>query len=122
MGRIREIKMQVRHKEWAAMVQECQASGKRVDVWCQENGINVSTYYKRLSVLRTELINGAEKQSIVPVSVSAVITDAAEAVIPDAVRSSGDKIIMRKNGIEIELPQNISEDTVLALLRGISQC
>lgn len=27
MGRIREIKMQVRHKEWAAMVQECQASG-----------------------------------------------------------------------------------------------
>ena len=31
MGRIREIKMQVRHKEWAAMVQECQASGKKVE-------------------------------------------------------------------------------------------
>ena len=30
MGRIREIKKQVRHKEWAAMVSDCQASGKKV--------------------------------------------------------------------------------------------
>ena len=122
MGRIREIKMQVRHKEWAAMVQECQASGKKVEEWCSENDINVSTYYKRLSVLRTELIEGAEKQRIVPVSVSAAITDKADTVIPDAARSSRDKIVMRKNGIEIELPQNISEDAVLALLKGLSRC
>lgn len=122
MGRIREIKKQVRHKEWAAMVSDCQASGKKVEEWCAENGINVSTYYKRLSVLRTELINGAEKQSIVPVSVSDAITDAAETVIPDAARSRGDKIIMRKGGIEIELSQNISEDTILALLRGLNRC
>ena len=30
--------------------------------------------------------------------------------------------MMRKNGIEIELPQNISGDIVLALFRGLSQC
>ncbi len=122
MGRIREIKKQVRHKEWAAMVQECQASGKRVDEWCQDNGVNVSTYYKRLSVLRTELIDEAEKQSIVPVSVSAAITEEADTVIPNAAISSKDKIIMRKNSIEIELPQNISNDTILALLKGLKQC
>ena len=46
MGRIREIKKQVRHKEWAAMVQECQSSGKKVEEWCNENGINISTYYE----------------------------------------------------------------------------
>ncbi|ADU24060.1 hypothetical protein Rumal_3620 (plasmid) [Ruminococcus albus 7 = DSM 20455] len=34
MGRIREIKKQVRHKEWAAMVQECQTSGRNVEEWC----------------------------------------------------------------------------------------
>ena len=122
MGRIREIKKQVRHKEWAAMVQECQASGKKVEIWCQEKGINVSTYYKRLSVLRTELIDGTEKQSIVPVSVSAAIADEADTVIPNAAISSRDKIIIRKNGIEIELPQNISNDTILALLKGLIQC
>ena len=114
MGRIREIKKQVRHKEWAAMVSDCQASGKKVEEWCAENGINVSTYYKRLNVLRSELIDETEKQSIVPVSVSAAITNAA--------KSSEDKIIIRKDGIEITMPPNISEDTILAMLRGLKQC
>ncbi len=124
MGRIREIKKQVRHKEWAAMVQECQTSGKNVEEWCNENGINISTYYKRLNVIRNELIEESENQSIVPVSVSAAVSDASNSVIVDAVKecSCEDKIMMRKNGIEIELPQNISGDIVLALLRGLSQC
>ena len=124
MGRIREIKKQVRHKEWAAMVQECQTSGKNVEEWCNENGINISTYYKRLNVIRTELIEESENQSIVPVSVSAAVSDASNSVIANAVKecSCEDKIMMRKNGIEIELPQNISGDIVLALLRGLSQC
>lgn len=124
MGRIREIKKQVRHKEWAAMVQECQTSGKNVEEWCNENGINISTYYKRLNVIRTELIEESENQSIVPVSVSAAVSDASNSVIADAVKecSCEDKIMIRKNGIEIELPQNISGDIVLALLRGLSQC
>ena len=124
MGRIREIKKQVRHKEWAAMVQECQSSGKNVEEWCNENGINISTYYKRLNVIRTELIEGSENQSIVPVSVSAAVSDASNSVIANAVKecSCEEKIMMRKNGIEIELPQNISGDIVLALLRGLSQC
>jgi len=124
MGRIREIKKQVRHKEWAAMVQECQTSGKNVEEWCNENGINISTYYKRLNVIRTELIEESENQSIVPVSVSAAVSDASNSVIADTVKecSCEDKIMIRKNGIEIELPQNISGDIVLALLRGLSQC
>ncbi len=124
MGRIREIKKQVRHKEWAAMVQECQSSGKNVEEWCNENGINISTYYKRLNVIRTELIEESENQSIVPVSVSAAVSDASDSVIANAVKecSCEDKIMMRKNGIEIELPQNISSDTIFALLRGLSQC
>ena len=42
MGKISEIKMQLRHKEWAEMVSECQASGKKVDEWCRENGIGVA--------------------------------------------------------------------------------
>ena len=114
MGRIREIKKQVRHKEWAAMVSDCQASGKKVEEWCAENSINVSTYYKRLNVLRSELIDETEKQSIVPVSVSAAIANAE--------KSSEDKIIMRKDGIEITLPKNISEDTIFVLLKGLKQC
>ena len=73
-------------------------------------------------MLRSELIDEAEKQSIVPVSVSAAIANEADTAIPNAARSSEDKIIMRKDGIEITMPKSISEDTILALLRGLSQC
>ena len=73
-------------------------------------------------MLRSELIDETEKQSIVPVCVSAAIANEADTVIPNATGSSEDKIIMRKNGIEITLPPNISEDTILALLRGLKQC
>jgi hypothetical protein len=90
--------------------------------WCAENGINVSTYYKRLNVLRSELIDEAEKQSIVPVSVSTAIANEANTVIPNAAGSSEDKIIMRKDGIEITLSKSISEDTIFVLLKGLKQC
>ena len=106
------------------MVQECLASGKKVGDWCDENGINISTYYKRLYVVRSELIEESENQRIVPVSVSAAVSDASNSVIADTVKecSCEDKIMIRRNGIEIELPQNISSDTIFALLRGLSQC
>lgn len=38
MGRIREIKKQVRHKEWAAMVQECSCEDK---IMIRRNGIEI---------------------------------------------------------------------------------
>ena len=56
MGKISENKIKIRHKEWAAVVSECQASGKKVEEWCAESGIKISTYYKILSVLKSELI------------------------------------------------------------------
>ena len=119
MGKISEIKMQLRHKEWAEMVSECQASGKKVDEWCSENGINVSTYYKRLNVLRIELIEGSEKQSIVPVSVSASVSVPQNNAVSDTGKehiSDSGKIIIRKDGFEVELSGDTSEDMLMALL------
>ena len=89
MGKISENKIKIRHKEWAAMVSKCQASGRKVEEWCAENSIKVSPYYKRLNVLRSELIEGNEKQSIVPVSVSAAITNADNNVTENAAKLGG---------------------------------
>ena len=125
MGRIREIKKQVRHKEWAAMVQECQASGKKVGDWCDENGINISTYYKRLYVVRSELIEESENQRIVPVSVSASVSVPQNNAVSDTGKehiSDPGKIIIRKDGFEVELSQETCEDILVALFRGLKQC
>ena len=36
-------------KEWAAMVRECRSSGLTVKNWCMNNGVNIKTYYYRLT-------------------------------------------------------------------------
>lgn len=125
MEKIKDVKKALRHRDWMEQITECQRSGISVRDWCKSNGINPNTYYRRLRAVRTELLDSTDiAQQIVPLSVAA---DICETPVPDslqsAVKNSSDaSIVMRKNGIEIELPQSISEDTILVLLRGLRQC
>ena len=76
MPTIREVKTELRHREWAEQIQECQSSGMTVTAWCKEKGISQHTYYSRLNVVRKELLKRAELplQQIVPLSVSQSVT------------------------------------------------
>ena len=38
MPTIREVKTELRHREWAEQIQECQSSGMTVTAWCKEKG------------------------------------------------------------------------------------
>ena len=134
MPTIREVKTELRHREWAEQIQECQSSGMTVTDWCKEKGISQYTYYSRLKVVRKELLKRAEMplQQIVPLSVSKSVTcttatvktqciaggakpDKAEPAVPQ-------KMIIRKDGIEVEMPTDISEGLLLSLLRGMKEC
>jgi hypothetical protein len=53
---IEEVKESVRTENWRQRIQECQQSGKSVQVWCNENGIAASTYYKYLRKFRETLL------------------------------------------------------------------
>lgn len=59
MPTIREVKTEIRHREWAEQIQECQSSGMTVTAWCKEKGISQHTYYSRLNVVRKELLKRA---------------------------------------------------------------
>lgn len=126
MPTIKEVKKELRHREWAEQITECQNSGMKVKDWCQEKGMSCNTYYRHLRIVRTELLEKAEgsMQKIVPVSLSAEIGEVSASAVtsPAVCNTSSEKVIMRKDGIEIELPQSISEGTLLVLLRGLKQC
>ena len=67
MPTIREVKTELRHREWAEQIQECQSSGMTVTAWCKEKGISQHTYYSRLNVVRKELLmNTAKKYLTTP--------------------------------------------------------
>ena len=82
MPTIREVKTELRHREWAEQIQECQSSGMTVTAWCKEKGISQHTYYSRLNVVRKELLKraGLPLQQIVPLSVSQSVTCTTAAV------------------------------------------
>lgn len=134
MATIREVKTELRHREWAEQIQECQRSGKTVVAWCKENGISRHTYYSRLNVVRKELLKRAELplQQIVPLSVSQSVTCATATIQTQCIAggtepeeaepSAPKKMIVRKDGIEVEMPTDISEGLLLTLLRGLKEC
>jgi len=129
MGKIREVKKALRHKEWAEQIQECQSSGMHVQEWCRLKGISPNTYYQRLRVIREEVLEHAEmqEQKIVPVCVSEAITRNPLTEVTDKSRSNApvsasEKIIIRKDGMEIEIPQETSEKMILMLMKGLKQC
>ncbi len=66
----------------------------------------------------TDFANRAENNSIEFIDGNtAVRTDTATAN-----SSVCEKVMIRKNGIEIELPQEVSEKMLLILLRGLQEC
>lgn len=124
MASISEVKTNLRHREWADQIQECQNSGKKVRDWCKTNGLNETTYYRRLRIVREEYLQSAENSThqIVPVGISNEIAGTISNQTPTAKPENQEKIVMRKGGVEIELPQNISQDTLLEVLRGLGEC
>ena len=126
MATNKEVKKELRHRVWADQIAECQSSGMKIKDWCEMKGISYNTYYRRLHVVRMEQHEKAEHpmQKIVPIDVAAVLckTPVLAASQPSVINALSESIVMRKDGIEIELPQSISENTIHALLRGLKQC
>ena len=124
MASIREVKKKLRQREWAEEIAECQNSGMKIKEWCQMKGISPNTYYRRLRMVRTALLeqDAQTMQQIVPLSSSAALQRFETAAIQPPQIPEHEKVMIRKNGIEIELPQNISEQMLLTLLRGLREC
>ena len=125
MAMIKQVKSRLRHKKWAEEITECQSSGMKISEWCKMKGISCNTYYSRLRIVRNEFLECSEAplREIVPLS---IVTAPTAKEVPIASEKSLDhkseKVFIRKNGIEIELPPSTEEHTLLTLLRGLQQC
>jgi hypothetical protein len=73
--------------------------------------------------VRNALLEKSE-QAIVPLSIAAESTELETNPIatPLVPVQKQDKVIIRKNGIEIELPHDTPEQMLLTLLRGLRKC
>lgn len=124
MATIKEVKRELRYRDWAEEIAECQSSGMKIREWCRMKSINCNTYYRRLCVVRTALLEQIANtiQPIVPLSSSAALQRSEPEAIQPRSNPVCEKVMIRKNGIEIELPQEVSGTMLLTLLRGLREC
>ncbi len=119
----KEEKRELLHRKWEEQIAECESSNMPVKEWCAENGVNLNTFYARISALKKDKLKQSvqQTQEIVPLSVIQESgTTNSETVVPK-VRPQ-ENIVIRKNGIEIILPPDVSENMIYSLLRGLKQC
>ena len=58
---IENVRRSSQFGRWAEMVQECRNSGQSVRTWCEDNGVNIKTYYYRLRRLRLIALGSKER-------------------------------------------------------------
>ena len=119
----KEEKRELLHRKWEKQIAECESSNMPVKEWCAENGVNLNTFYARISALKKDKLKQSvqQTQEIIPLSVIQESgTTNSETVVPK-VRPQ-EHIVIRKNGIEIILPPDVSENMIYSLLRGLKQC
>ena len=100
---------QAKLAQWAQVVSQCRDSGVSVRQWCQENGVNVSSYYK----WRRKVYAAAQAQrersfvEVTPVHPAAVI---------------GVAVTLRIAGAELEIHNGADAATVEVVLRAVKSC
>ena len=52
MSKAKEVHRELNRREWDKRIAECESSNMSVREWCDANGINVNTYYGRVSALK----------------------------------------------------------------------
>ena len=114
MDEIGEVKKAIRHENWKRMYEDYQNSGMTVKEWCTAQGIPVKTFYYRLKVIRQTLVKENETQEIVPITAR---DDESQANMGST--NADDKIHIKGNGIDINLPMNVSPELMSVILREI---
>ena len=95
--------------QWVQIVSQCRDSGLSVRQWCQDHGVNISSYYKWQ---RKEYAMVQAQQEI----------QFAEVTPKQTVRSAGIAVTVRIAGAEADIHNGADEATVETVLRVLKSC
>ena len=104
MNEIAKVKNEVKLAQWAEMVKSRNESGLTVTDWCNQNSINLKTYYYRQKRLRQAVCNEIEQHDIVPVKPISETEPTSE------------KIELSVGDVKISLSDSFNENTLKRLL------
>ena len=100
---------QAKLAQWAQLVSQCRSSGLSVRLWCQENGVNVSSYYK----WQRKVYAAAQAQQEVQF---------AEVTPVQPVPCGNVAVTVRIAGAEADIHSSADAATVETVLRILKSC
>jgi hypothetical protein len=109
MSESRKLTNKYRLEQWTAIIQERISSGKRVDIWCKENNITRDSYYYWLRKVKLSVIK--DKRTKPSPQLPKVVPLIPPLPVPES-RKSDTAIILRANGITLEI-QNSASDIII---------
>ena len=95
--------------QWAQVVAQCRDSGLSVRQWCQEHGVNVSSYYKWQRKVYAAAKSQQESRFV-------------EVTPTQPVTVGGVAVTVRIAGAEAEIHNGADAATVEAVLRVLKSC
>ena len=119
MGKIREAKRAIQLKNWKEEVEAQMSSGMTVSEWCRANNVVPKNYYYHLRRVREFFLEFNEQQAESREIVS--VTEISKP-IPKFDPVSAANVVIRKDGMEVEVPENISPQMLKLLLQGLKSC
>lgn len=118
MSESRKLTNKYRLEQWTAIIQERISSGKRVDVWCRENNISRDSYYYWLRKVKLSVIKdkptkpSPQLPKVVPLMPPQSSSEAS---------GSGTAIILRVNGITLEIRNSASDIIIERTLKVLQR-
>ena len=95
--------------QWVQIVSQCRDSGLGVRQWCQEHGVNISSYYK----WQRKVYAMAQAQQEIQF---------AEVTPKQTVRSAGIAVTVRISDAEADIHNGADAATVETVLRVLKSC
>ena len=116
MDQVTLAKNQIRADRWRLLIQTCQQSGQTVVNWCEENNINIKTYYYWLRKLRK--LELCTKELPVPVpEEKPVVFKQLEVAAP--LPNTRTAVIIRLPQATLEIADGASQQTIQAVLLAL---
>ena len=103
MADVLAVRNEYRMENWAALIQECNASGLSNREFCRQHGISEKSFYYWLRKLRHQAAEAA----------------GTHLIKLDSTPTVEDMRHIRYHGAELRLPSGVDMDVVAALLRSI---
>lgn len=111
-NKIKQTKIEVLLDKWKQLIIEYSQSGLSVKLWCKQNNIAQSTFYKYQREIRLSMLTAKP----LPVKQDRIESSFIPLVI-DNEEKDNDNIIISKGSIKIETAGNANSDEVINMIK-----